>query len=189
MKLPTRDVVDRALSLDPVARRIMAKGLRPSVGELVGVRLNLNLLRTQGVEVHSVHRGNSTGGHKMGRGFYRGTVLTYMPVVVLSHAYFNVDQKARDLIASGSISKCPMASVDGEMSEVAESIPLIGEPISFNPKRVHLFVDGFGHAVQYAERVIIVGHRVYASGNLRYFRECDAPRKVGSAPSCVQFRS
>lgn len=183
------DVIIKALETDAVARRILAKGESLVEGQCIGVRLNLNVLKNTGVAVHTIHRATSTDGHTKGRGLYRGEVIAYQPVVVLKHAYFNVHQKMREAIAAGTAAKGPMASADGTYQTTDDSLSFDGVLLQFNPKREHLFTDEEGFAVQYAEHVTIMGHRVYARGVLRYFSQASAPERAGNAPSRVRFRS
>jgi hypothetical protein len=154
----------------------------------VGVRLNLNVIRTTGIAVHTVHRATSKDGHKNGRGFYRGEVISYQPVVVLTDCYFNVHQAGREGIASGRSTKHPMASADGTYCRVPTAVDFGGVEVSFNPRRTHLFLDEDGYAIQFAQHVTILGHRAYARGILRYFTQSGAPHKSGNAPSCAKFR-
>ena len=188
IKLCSRDEILRALDTDAVARRVLAKGLAPAAGDTVGIRVNINVLKSTGVCVHSVHEGTKSGGHTRGKGLYGGTVITYLPVVVLEHAYFNVHQRYREGIASGTLAKLPMASIDGTFVEQSSEPSFDGVELSFNPKRTHLFVDSENYAIAYAEHVTILGHRAFARGHLRYFCAEDAPAKAGSAPSCARFR-
>jgi hypothetical protein len=183
------DVIDRALASDAVARRILAKGSVLNIGQLVGVRVNINVIKATGVAVHTVHRASSVNGHSNGRGFFRGEVLTYLPVVHLRDAYFNVDQKAREGIASGMASKSPMASIDGTLAELTGLPSFDGIAVSFQPKRVHLFVDADNFAVRYAEDVTIMGHRAYLRGRVCYYTQQAAPAKIGIAPSAVRFKA
>lgn len=182
------DVIATALSTDAVARRILSKGMSVEVGAFVGVRLNINVMKSTGVAVHSIHRATSKDGHRRGHGFYRGEVISYLPVVVLRDAYFNVHQGGREGIASGAMHKHPMASVDGTFVEQQRPLDFDGVSIGFNPKTSHLFVDEEGFAVQYAEEVTIMGHRAYARGAIRYFTEATAPAKAGVAPSIARFK-
>lgn len=183
------DVIIKALGTDAVARRILAKGETLATDQCIGVRLNLNVLKSTGVAVHTIHRATSTDGHTKGRGFYRGEVLSYQPVVVLRDVYFNVHQAGRQGIASGTMNKHPMASCDGLYQPTDETLTFDGVQLSFNPKREHLFVDEDGFAVQYAQEVTIMGHRAYARKTIRYFSQATAPEKAGDAPSCVRFKS
>lgn len=181
------ETIARTLAADKTCARVMAKGLRPSAGDLVGVRLNLNLFRSQKIAVQTIHKGNRTGRHKNGAGFYNGESLFYQKAVVLASCYFNVSQLGRQKIASGAVSKYPMASCDGKL--VDEPNPsLDGVEIRFDPKRVHLFVDNENRPVRWAENVTVYGHRVYARGVIVYFDEDTAPPKVGDAPSEVVFQ-
>lgn len=183
------ETVYEALQTDAVARRILAKGEIVKPGQLVGVRLNINVLAHTGVAVHSIHRATNKDGYRQNRGFYRGEVLTYLPVVLLRDAFFNVHQAGREGIASGTMAKHPMASIDGTFTEHGDALSFDGMEISFNPKVHHLFVDTKGFAIQYAEEVTILGHRAYARGKIRYYSESDAPAKAGPAPSQTRFRA
>ena len=181
------DVIAAALATDAVARRILAKGNTLCDGQLVGVRLNINVLKNTGVAVHSIHKPTSQAGHREGRGFYRGEVLSYEPVVVLRDAFFNVHQAGREGIASGRLSKHPMASIDGNLLRPKGPPCFEGTAVGFNPMRSHLFTDEDGYAVQFAREVTILGHRAYAR-HVTYFSEATSPRRAGGAPSNVRFR-
>ena len=109
--------IDSALKTDATARRIMQKGTSPVHGQLVGVRLNISVLKSTGVAVHSIHKATNTTGYRTGAGFYRGEVIGYLPAVLLRETYFNVGQTGREGIASGKMSKFPMASIDGIYQE------------------------------------------------------------------------
>jgi hypothetical protein len=185
----TPQTIARAMATDAVAQRILAKGIPLSHGQVVGVRLNLSIIKSTGVAVHTIHRGGTGTGYQNGRGLYRGEVISYLPVVRLQHAWFNVHQKARQDIASGAASKSPMASIDGSLVLSEEPWNFDGVEVSFQPKRVHLFVDAANQAVQYAEQVTIMGHRAYARGRMRYFESRTAPPQAGHAPSEVVFAS
>lgn len=179
-------IIEQALAADKTCARVMAKGLRPENGCLVGVRLNLNLLKTQKVAVQTIHRGNSSGRHKTGSGFYNGETLTYQKAVVLRDVFFNVHQPGRQKIASGEVSKFPMASCDGVLCDDAEPI-LDGIEVRFNPKLAHLFIDMQNRPVRWAEECTVYGHRAYLRGRIDYFDVTTAPAKAGDAPSCVVF--
>ena len=182
------EVIQKALDTDAVARRILAKNQLVLPGMKVGIRLNLNVIKTTGVAVHTVHRATSKDGHRHGRGFYRGEVISYQPVVVLVDCYFNVHQAGREGIASGRSTKHPMASADGTYCMLPQVVDFSGVAVSFNPRRTHLFLDEEGYAIKFAQHVTILGHRAYARGVLRYFTQAGAPLKVGHAPSCAKFR-
>ena len=189
LTVPPQHCVDEALSKDAVARRITKQGALIKDGDLVGVRLNLNVLKSTGVAVHSIHRATNTLGYKANKGFWNGKVLTYAPVVQLRHAYFNVQQSARERIAAGTAYKSPHASVDGELDLVSER-RTDGIEVRFNPKDVRFFVDLDNRAVAYAEEVTIIGHRCYARGEIWYYQSIEeAPAKVGSAACAVNWCS
>lgn len=63
------DTVARALAANKTCARVLAKGLRPAAGDLVGVRLNLNLFKSQKIAVQTIHKGNRSGRYKEGAGF------------------------------------------------------------------------------------------------------------------------
>lgn len=187
LTVPPQHCVDEALSKDAVARRITTQSAWIKDGDLVGVRLNLNVLKSTGVAVHSIHRATNTLGYKANKGFWNGKVLTNAPVVQLRHAYFNVQQSARERIAAGTAYKSPMASVDGELDLVSER-RTDGIEVRFNPKDVRFFVDDDRRPVAYAEHVTIVGHRCYIRGEVWYYaRVEEAPAKVGNAPCAVNW--
>ncbi|MCZ8254731.1 MAG: hypothetical protein O9327_03465 [Polaromonas sp.] len=188
--LPEPNVVARALASDATARRVRAKGASIQEGDAIGVRLNLNIAKSTGVLVHTLHQGTKGDGYTRGRGLWNGGVLGYAEFVVLRDAYFNVSQAGREAIAAGQQSKFPMASIDGRLANMASPAKLtevLGVEISFNPKSVHLFVDPEGRAVRFAEEVTIVGHRAYARGRLEYFTPATAPARQGDAPSRAHF--
>lgn len=186
--VPSLDAIHQALQCDATARRILAKEVFPQDAELVGVRLNINVLNKTGVAVHSIHRATSKDGHTKGRGFYRGEVINYLPVVVLREAFFNVQQSGREGIAIGSVSKFPMASIDGAFVHLSDTdVDFSGVECSFNPKTTHLFIDSQHFAVRYAQEVTILGHRAYARG-VEYFTESSAPARTGCAPSIAKFK-
>jgi hypothetical protein len=184
----SESVILAALQKDATARRILSKGETPQFNTAVGVRLNINVLRSTGVAVHSVHKATSKDGHTKGRGFYRGEVTSYLPVVVLRDAFFNVHQGGREGIASGQQAKHPMASIDGTFTEQPEKVGFDGVEVSFNPKRTHLFVDAEGFALRYAEEVTILGHRAYARGRLEFYTAATAPQRAGDAPTVARFK-
>ena len=183
----TDEAIANALQQDAVARRIVSKGVEIREGDLLGVRLNLNVMKSTGVAVHTLHRGGTSGGHTRGKGFYRGEVIGYRPVVELRDAYFNVHQPSREAIVAGTMAKCPMASVDGTFVESVECPSFDGVAVRFNPHEVHLFVDEAGFAVEYAQHVTILRNRAYARGLVRYFSIRNAPASAGTGASAVRF--
>jgi hypothetical protein len=184
---PARIVKD-ALAGDKVATRILGKKQSPATGELVGVRLNINIAKATGICVHSIHRGTSAGGHRHGRGFWRGEVITYRQVVRLRHAFFNVHQAGREAIASGAMAKHPMASVDGEFIASRGPHDFSGIEVRFNPKAEHLFVDMDGYAIRYADEVTLYGNRAYARGRIVYFDARTAPKRAGRSRTAARLR-
>lgn len=179
------DAVKAAMSRDKATLRILAGKRPPAIGDVVGVRLNLNFLRATGLAVHTVHAATNKAGYRVGRGFWTGEVLAYEECVTLTDAYFNVSQTGRERIASGSASKFPMASIDGRLEAMCATDTCEGVPVSFNPHREHLFRLPDGRAIWRAERVTICGHRAYASGTLVLHSETTAPKRAGAAPSAA----
>lgn len=174
--------VERALAEDKVCARIMAKQLRPQAGDLVGVRLNLNIWKSRKVPVQTLHKGSCTGRHRQNSGFHGGGVLWYQKMVTLRDSFFNVAQLGRERIASGIESKHPIASVDGILIE-DEAHSFEGVEVRFNPFDTHLFITSDNRAIRWAEEVTIYGHRCYCRGNLILHTEMTAPPKAGPSPS------
>jgi hypothetical protein len=187
-----------ALQKDAVARRILAKDKKPKKGDRVGIRLNLNVLRKTGIATQAVHAGRKSEGYKQNKGWWGGEVLTYAQAVILKDAYFNVAQRAREDIAEGR-AKSPMASVDGELVAIDE-MNFDGVEVSFNPHRVHLFVDANNAPIRSAEEVTvdannapirsaeevtIYGHRAYLRGQIEYYTQATLPERAGGAPTAV----
>lgn len=185
--VPSNEVVHAALQKDATARRIISQANDLQDGQLVGSRLNLNVLKSTGVLVNTIHSATNVSGYKSNKGWWSGKVLSYHAVVQLRNAYFNVQQSSRNKIALGVANKSPIASVDGELDLVSTK-RFDGVSIRFNPKRERLFVDENNRPIAFAEHVTIVGHRAYARGEIRYYETVlEAPDKVGTAPCCVSF--
>ncbi|WP_194727404.1 hypothetical protein [Noviherbaspirillum malthae] len=186
VEMVSDDIIKAALALDSTSVRIMAKGLAPRAGDRVGARLNLNIYKSKGVAVQTIHAGNATEGYTRNRGFYNGNVIAYAKVVCLENVYLNVSQSFRDRIASGTESKGPMASVDGIYAPVP--VPSFdGIEVRFDPMDVHWFCDLEYRPIRYAEYVTVYGNRVYCRGGIEYYTEDNAPAKVGDAVSKVRF--
>lgn len=187
--VPTPEAAQEALNTDATARRILDQNNVIADGQMVGSRLNLNILKTTGVCVNTVHAPTNKEGHKSNRGWWNGKVMSYQTVVQLREAYFNVHQGAREKIAAGKASKHPMGTVDGIYDGVTP-LRFDGIELRFNPKRERLFVDNNNNPIAYAEHVTVVGHRVFARGTVRYFEtEAEAPIKVGDSPCSAVFPS
>jgi len=91
--------------------------------------------------------------------------------------------------ASGSMSKRPMASIDGVYVEQKGLPSFDGAEVSFNPKRVYLFVDSQNRPIQYAQDVTVLGHRAYARGWIVYYGKDNEPKRAGRAHSEVRFHA
>ena len=179
------DDVENALDFDATSKRIMQKGLAPAVGDIVGIRLNLNLIKSKGVPVQTVHAGNRSDGYKRKRCLYNGVAIAYQKAVTLENAYFNVSQKGREDVALRAVSKFPLASVDGALMDVAPDFS--GLEISFNPKRVRLFCDSENCPIRFAERATIYANRIYVRCRIEYYTEDAAPAKVGTSTCSIAF--
>jgi hypothetical protein len=179
------EVVEEALASDVTSKRIMSKGLAPAAGDIVGIRLNLNLIKSKGVPVQTVHAGNRSDGYTRNKGLYNGSAIAYHKVVTLKNAYFNVSQKGREDVASGAVSKFPLASVDGAFMDTVPDFS--GLEISFNPKRVRLFCDSENRPIRFAEQATIYGNRIYVRGRVEYYTMDTAPAKVGNSPCSIVF--
>ena len=171
------------LDHDSVAVRIRDKGVFPGAGQKVGVRLNLNVMKTTGQAIQTLHLPTNKTAYRKNKGFYGGEACGYAQAVVLKNAYFNVNQSGREAIATGEHSKFPMASVDGELVGVDPPEDFAGIELRFNPKTHHLFVDANNRAVHCAEEVVILGNRAYARGKISYHTDLTAPPRAGTAPS------
>lgn len=178
------NAVKSALESDATSKTIMAKGISHKSGDLVGARLNLNVLKNTGVPVLTLHGATNKEGYKKGNGFYGGSAEAYHHVVSLKNAHFNVNQKAREQIATGQASKFPMASVDGHFDD-PKNHSFDGVVASFNPKRHHLFVDDEGKAIKSAEHVTLHAHKAYLRGKIEYHTPESAPKRAGDAPTAA----
>lgn len=186
--LLSTQVVNEALKSDTTVQRILEKNNFPSSGEMVGVRLNLNVLKNTGCAVQTLHKPTNKHGYKKNKGFYNGEACGYAQAIVLKNAYFNVSQGAREAIAEGRQHKFAMASVDGEFASCTVPKEFEGVEIRFNPKEQHLFVDVDNNAVHFAEEVVVFGHRAYARGQIVYHTYQTAPQRAGDFPSKTAFK-
>jgi hypothetical protein len=184
----TSEQAHAVLATDVVAMRIMEKGAFPEAGDLIGVRLNLNVLRSTGVAMQTLHRASNDTGYQRNKGFYKGEACGYAQAVHLKNAYFNVQQSAREAIATGKQPKTAMASIDGELVRVESPEGFEGVEVRFNPRTDHLFVDQDGYAIQFAEEVVVLGHRAYAKG-VQYHTDLTMPPRRGTAPSTTKIRA
>lgn len=72
-----------------------------------------------------------------------------------------------------------MASIDGQFKSYDIPTNFSGIEIKFNPFKQLLFVDENNEAIQFAEHVIILGHRAFACGKIIYHSLDTAPKKIG----------
>lgn len=161
--------------------------------DVVGVRLNLNLVKMNPSYVFlTIHRGEDSlkdkEKYKKNRSFFTGEILDYSRSIYISNAFFNVNQLAREQVASGMVANFPMASVDGSFESKEIPVNFTGTPVRFNPRYQHLFVDEDGFAIRYAEEVVILGHRAYACGKIVYHHKEDAPKQMGRSATLTKFK-
>lgn len=198
--LKSPEEVQSALNSDATSVRIMNKKDNPKEGDLVGARLNINVLKntskkdengnpilSTGLPVLTMHKNTNKWQYKQGQGFYKGEARAYQQVATLKNAQFNVHQKGREAIATGELNKHPMASVDGEYVHTNKP-DFSGVEVRFNPMNHHLFVDNNGHAIKSAEHVTLYGHRAYVRGKTEYHTPETAPQRAGDAPSQTKFK-
>lgn len=183
--LTPQQVRDILLS-DATSKRILEKDAAPKPSEVVGVRLNLNVLKSTGKAIQTIHYGNSSKNYQKNKGLYSGEARSYAQAVRLKNAFFNVNQVGREAIAMGVQNKFPMASVDGEFVSTEVPKDFTGIEVKFNPKNHHLFVDEFGQAIKSASDVIILGNRAYACGEIVYHTPQTAPKRAGDYPTQTQ---
>ena len=172
---------DVAIRSTATGQRILDKNVQLRDGQYVGVRQDLNILRSTGVSVLAVHEGKEST-HVKGAGFSGGTVIKYAGTATLRNVYFKINQKTREKIATGEDTKSPMGSADGQW--VNTSNPSFdGVEFRFNPKREHLFRDVQGRVLKYADEITASGVSVFARGNIEYYGEEDIPARAGNAPT------
>ena len=178
------------LKSDAVALRVMSRNTTPKKGDRVGIRLNLNILKSTGETIQTIHAGRLDDRHEKNRGFFGGKVLAYARAVTLDNAYFNVNQQGRELVKDCKNPKFPIASVDGDLQAIeTKTANCSGIEVSFNPKNVHLFTDFEGRSIRYAEEVTILGHRCYARGKILYHTIETAPPRAGVSFTQSQLSS
>lgn len=184
---------DEAIKLivdnDATGRRILDKGVEIRDTQAVGVRANLNVKKTTGITVQTMHQGTSEQ-LRNGTGLFNGEAIGYGAAPILKNAKFSVNQKARAAIASGEKNKFPMASVDGNFQSPKtpngqrdQTSKFNGVEITFNPMKNHTFVDPDGRAVRGATDVTVVGSKVYARGRIEYYTPENMPKAERDLPT------
>lgn len=182
--MPMSESEARALVMakDATGRRVLAKNRTIEDGQPVGVRANLNLKKSTGVTIQTIHEGTDAQLAK-GTGMYSGEAIGYQAAVTLRNVNFSVNQEARAAIAEGRQNKFPMASVDGHYVAGDRSDKFDGIEVRFNPMTNHTFVDPDGRAVKSASIATVVGNRVFVRGNITYYTEADMPANKSTVPS------
>ena len=159
------EVISSAVS--PAGNKLKASILSrigARVPKFGAVRLNLSSAFTlpdgrRGI-LQTVHPINSKGQPVYSNAAAYGSAYT------IRNASTNVLPLNRALIALGATTKNPMASVSGEIVDVAPSTQ--GTPLLFNPRNNSSFVDQSGRPVAGADEITVHGFRAYARGNIQY---------------------
>lgn len=167
---------------DATGRRILDKGVEVADGQPVGVRANLNVKKTTGVTVQTMHKGTQAQLDK-GTGMFGGEAIGYGAAVTLRNVRFSVNQEARAKIYTKEENKFPMASVDGNYVANPGSDRFHGIEVTFNPMKQHLFVDSRGRPVKAAEEVTVVGSKVYVRGRVTFYGPDDMPPPARDLPT------
>ncbi len=189
LALPDVARIERAMQSSKLVRDIREQGHVIEPNQCVGVRLNLNLQKSCGVNVSTIHRSNPKHLLDPNKGSWNGKVLDFRPIVVLRHAHFKVNQLSRMKIVSRRSNKFPMATIDGQINFEIEPF-MNSQIIRFNPCTSHLFTEAStGFAVRYAEYVTVLGGSVFASGRIIYYQEDQAPTPRKGWYSDVKFAS
>lgn len=74
-ELLSEEKINEALQSDMTAVKILQKNLAPTQGDLIGVRLNLNVLKSTGVAIQTLHKKTNSFAYKKTKGFTMGKQL------------------------------------------------------------------------------------------------------------------
>ena len=169
-------MVNEALSKDATSRRIINKGIQVSDNQKVGIRLNLNVMKSTGIPVQTMHDRTASG-----------EALRYAPVVTVRNAELFVNQDARRKILTFQENKFPMASVNGGfVSDNISEANFDGVKAFFNPFKHNVFVDAEGRPIKSAEEATIVGNTVYLRGEIEYHDFSDSILNEGRTETAAQ---
>lgn len=197
LELSSEEDIEKVLRSHKSGLEVLKKNAVLKSGDLVGGRLNINLVKhgtnTLGYRpsILSVHKPKSqnTKKHEKHNGvssFSNEPVVRNQDIMTLRNAYFNVNQKGSAnvglkgfMFMNGraaeldnyptALNKFPLASVDGEYVDMPrEDMTLDGIMIKYNPTSSHMFVDLTGRPIKFAEEVTLMGDRVYARGKIIY---------------------
>ena len=154
-----KEMVEEALMTDATSKRIMAKDAVVKQSQRVGVRLNLNVMKSKKVPVQTMHDKTASG-----------EALRYAAAVMVKNPDLFVNQNARQKIVTFQENKFPMASVNGEfLSDDLGAMNFDGVKAFFNPFKHNVFVDASGRAIKSASEATIVGSVVYLRGDIEYY--------------------
>jgi hypothetical protein len=136
-----------------------------------GVRLYIPSV-VRGLEVLAIHE-KCSGGE----------VLGYDHSATLEDAEFIVQPAGARKVGAEGGNKFPFAYIGGKL--MAEQAQHEGEIIYYNPRVVHLFVDGKMRPVKGAAKVYQIGKTTYAAG-LKYYGPGEAPTAPVGMKSLVR---
>ena len=175
----TDKLVNDALSTDATSMRIMEKNSEVKEGQIVGVRLNLNVMKNTGVPVQTMHNKTATG-----------EALRYSPAVMIKNPTLFVNQNARRKIVTFQENKFPMASVNGEfMTDRLDQMNFDGVKAFFNPFNHNVFVDASGRPIKSASEATIIGNTVFLRGEIEYYDFKDPILKRGKMETPAEIKS
>jgi len=175
----TDKLVNDALSTDATSMRIMEKNSEVKEGQIVGVRLNLNVMKNTGVPVQTMHNKTATG-----------EALRYSPAVMIKNPTLFVNQNARRKIVTFQENKFPMASVNGEfMTDRLDQMNFDGVKAFFNPFNHNVFVDASGRPIKSASEATIIGNTVFLRGEIEYYDFKDPILKKGKMETPAEIKS
>ena len=155
-------------AVNPRSGNRLPKNILDKIGlkapKMGAVRLNLNsqFILPDGRRgiLQTVHRIKKSGEPNY------NSSATYGSAFTIKNARINILPLNRALIALKAATKNPMASVQGEIVDVAPSTE--GTVLFFNPFKNSAFVDKDGRPVIGADEITVHGSRGYARGNVQY---------------------
>ena len=172
-KMLTNEAERQALNTDKNSVRIINENNEVNVGDIVGVRLNLNVLKNTGVPVQTLHQKSASG-----------KALKYATAVTIKNPTLFVNQGAREKIATFQENKFPMASVNGEfVSASIDDTNFDGVKAVFNPFKTNVFMDVAGRPIKSASEATIIGNDVFLRGEIEYYDFADPIVTAGRAES------
>jgi len=162
-----------ALDQLPKVQKMLYKHRKSAYGSVRGVRLDIPSVK-RGIPVVSIH--------EKPRG---GTIIGYDHSATIQNATFIVQASGVKSVGAKGGNKFPFAYIGGKLS--GEKAQTQGTKITFDPRKVHLFVDASNmRPVRGAQKVYMIGSQVYASG-VDYFGSGEAPEAPAGMNSKVKM--